>query len=487
MPDRDWRPKFHIQPPTGWLNDPNGSCFFGGKYHIYFQYTPENPNGGNKSWGHYESSDLAHFTYVDTPLKPDEDFDINGVYSGTAWEENGTLELYYTGNVKHPGDYDYINEGRGHNVIRVTTEDCRNYTEKELLLENSDYPENLSCHVRDPKIFKSDKDDNYYMLLGARTRDSHGGLLFMKSSDRQTWKTDLLFCPEGFGYMLECPDFFTLDRKNGQTGVVSFCPQGLESEESKFQNIYQSGYCLLNDEIIDKARDGLDDENHVLYSTLKNCITVEHFTEWDMGFDFYAPQVFVVPDGRRILIGWAGVPDASYQNTLTVQQGWQHCMTVCRELRLSNAKIYQTPVRELEKLRGREIFIGKVEADTEIAMNGSSWDAMISFEKNGESYRKININDELTLSEDEKGLVLSLSEECGDGRSVRRISKAKLDNVRILCDESIVEFYINDGEYVMTSRYYPSESLAMKMSVEGCAAEVSAYVMNSGIEIEKSN
>jgi beta-fructofuranosidase len=70
---------------------------------------------------------------------------------------------------------------------------------------------------------------------------------------------------------------------------------------------------------------------------------------------------------------------------------------------------------------------------------------------------------------------------------VRRISKAKLDNARILCDESIVEFYINDGEYVMTSRYYPSESLAMKMSVEGCAAEVIAYIMNSGIEIEKSN
>ena len=468
-----WRTAYHILPPKGWLNDPNGSTYYKGEYHIWFQYSPETPLGGQKYWGHYTSKDMVHFTYQGISLSPDQPFDKDGVYSGTAWTaSDGSLELYYTGNVKHPGDFDYINEGRGHNVVRVTSKDGFHFSEKELLLENKDYPEDLSCHVRDPKIWQ--EGEIYYMLLGARRRDSVGGLLLMKSEDdRRTWQIEREFFPDGFGFMLECPDYFTL----GDQNVVAFCPQGVENQENRLQNIYQSGYVLLGD----RSLSGSSDEE------LGQAITLDQFTEWDMGFDFYAPQVFVVPDGRRILIGWAGVPDASYQNTLTVRQGWQHCMTVCRELRLSNAKIYQTPVRELEKLRGREIFIGKVEADTKIAMNGSSWDAMISFEKNGESYRKININDELTLSEDEKGLVLSLSEECGDGRSVRRISKAKLDNVRILCDESIVEFYINDGEYVMTSRYYPSESLAMKLSVEGCAAEVSAYVMNSGIEIEKSN
>ena len=30
---------FHLMPPTGWMNDPNGLCEFQGINHIYFQYT----------------------------------------------------------------------------------------------------------------------------------------------------------------------------------------------------------------------------------------------------------------------------------------------------------------------------------------------------------------------------------------------------------------------------------------------------------------
>ena len=34
------------------------------------------------------------------------------------------------------------------------------------------------------------------------------------------------------------------------------------------------------------------------------------FRELDAGFDFYAPQSFAAEDGRRIQIGWMGMPDA---------------------------------------------------------------------------------------------------------------------------------------------------------------------------------
>ena len=34
----EWRQAFHLEPPRGWLNDPNGLCWFGGRYHVYFQY-----------------------------------------------------------------------------------------------------------------------------------------------------------------------------------------------------------------------------------------------------------------------------------------------------------------------------------------------------------------------------------------------------------------------------------------------------------------
>ena len=32
--DKDFRPHFHIAPPTGLMNDPNGLIFDGEKYHL---------------------------------------------------------------------------------------------------------------------------------------------------------------------------------------------------------------------------------------------------------------------------------------------------------------------------------------------------------------------------------------------------------------------------------------------------------------------
>ena len=30
---------FHLVPPVGWLNDPNGLCQLGDTYHAFFQYS----------------------------------------------------------------------------------------------------------------------------------------------------------------------------------------------------------------------------------------------------------------------------------------------------------------------------------------------------------------------------------------------------------------------------------------------------------------
>ena len=110
------RQRFHLQPPVGWLNDPNGLCVYSGQYHAFFQYGPFNVNGGVKHWGHAVSTDLLHWEQLPVMLYPDEPFDCHGAYSGSALVEDGTMYLYYTGNVKHPGNFDYIKEGRGHNV-----------------------------------------------------------------------------------------------------------------------------------------------------------------------------------------------------------------------------------------------------------------------------------------------------------------------------------------------------------------------------------
>ena len=49
-----WRLKYHLMPPVGWLNDPNGLCQFQDVYHIFYQYAPLDAEGkALKGWGHY--------------------------------------------------------------------------------------------------------------------------------------------------------------------------------------------------------------------------------------------------------------------------------------------------------------------------------------------------------------------------------------------------------------------------------------------------
>lgn len=51
------------------------------------------------------------------------------------------------------GDYDYIMTGREQNLIACSSEDGFNFGEKELIMTNTDFPSNLSLHVRDPKVY----------------------------------------------------------------------------------------------------------------------------------------------------------------------------------------------------------------------------------------------------------------------------------------------------------------------------------------------
>ena len=115
--NRKWRLKFHLMPKTGWLNDPNGLCEFEGEYHIFYQYSPFSTEPGINFWGHFTTRDFLIYKRREPMLCCDSRLDCHGVYSGSALADNGKMYIYYTGNVKYEGDYDYINEGREHNTI----------------------------------------------------------------------------------------------------------------------------------------------------------------------------------------------------------------------------------------------------------------------------------------------------------------------------------------------------------------------------------
>ena len=93
-------PQWHPAPVTGLMNDPNGFIWFAGRYHLFYQWNPLDCEHRFKCWGHWSSADLVHWQHEPLALMPDEEYDRNGCYSGSAVDNHGVLTLCYTGNVK---------------------------------------------------------------------------------------------------------------------------------------------------------------------------------------------------------------------------------------------------------------------------------------------------------------------------------------------------------------------------------------------------
>lgn len=415
-------PQFHLAPVTGWLNDPNGLCRVGDTYHVFYQYGPMDPRGGVKHWGHATGTDLLHWQRQPVMLYPDMPFDCHGAYSGSALVEDGTLYLYYTGNVKYPGDFDYITAGRGHNTCLAISRDGVTLDRKICLLENRDYPADLTCHVRDPKVFVY--EGRYYMVLGARTKDDVGEVLVYVSDNKLDWTLcNTLKTPQPFGYMWECPDLFELD---GQW-FLAVSPQGAPS-----QNVYACGVFPV-------------------YGDWRGAYTLGAFQPMDYGFDFYAPQSFA--DGaRRLSFGWMAMPDADYAAPATLDYGWQHCLTVPCELHAKGDKLLRTPAPELTKLRRK--------GDTLHFAPGTTCDAgcfALDLQPDAPaSPFALSIADGLTLRYADGALTLEFTDPTlGAGRTTRTAPVAHLDNLQVIGDTSTLEIFANDGEITMSTRYFP--------------------------------
>lgn len=431
----NWKQHYHIEPEAGWLNDPNGLCFFKGYYHVFYQYSFE-PEGGNKYWAHLKSKDLIHWEKAPLFLSPDREFDKNGVYSGSTYIKDDTMHIFYTGNVKEKGDFDYIYKGRSQNIIHVTSKDGEKTDSRGVLMYNKDYPEGLSCHVRDPKVFEY--EGKYYMVLGARTMDDRGEALVFESENLENWKHIRTFeTMAKFGYMWECPDLFEI---NGQW-ILMACPQGLERGKYEYQNIYSSGYFIIEG---DFRTNGY----------------ITDYKESDFGFDFYAPQTFT-HKGRRLLLGWMGMPDAKYTNP-TVKFGYQHCMTIFRELDFKDNTLYMNPAYELESLRKFKCDISSGEKTYNISKDERAFD--LELEKIGDKLN-IKIFDTVELDFDAVRGDLKLSFTAnGYGRDNRYLRLKKLDSLRTLIDSSSVEIFINAGKYVMSARMYPASYETIEVS-----------------------
>ena len=60
------------------------------------------------------------------------------------------------------------------------------------------------------------------------------------------------------------------------------------------------------------------------------------------------------------------------------------------------------------------------------------------------------------------------------GRTFRAIETNNVYKVQIFCDNSSLEIFLNDGEYVLSSRFYPNEEI-LNVTIETTSADVKLF------------
>ncbi|HBA98176.1 MAG TPA: sucrose-6-phosphate hydrolase [Lachnospiraceae bacterium] len=444
------RPSFHLSARTGWMNDPNGFSFYKGEYHMFYQYYPYDVQWGPMHWGHATSKDLLHWKYLPAALAPDEFYDMDGCFSGSAIElPDGRQLLMYTGVVKERQKNGGFSEVQTQCIATGDGMDYEKY-EKNPVLDEHDLPEGCSrFDFRDPKIWRRE-DGTYYCVAGNRPADGSGQLLLFTSPDGFEWKYKKVLCANNnrFGLMWECPDFFKLDGK----WVILASPQDMMPQGFEYHN-GNGTLCLIG---------SFDEET--------DFFTEEYSQSVDYGIDFYAPQTVLSPDGRRIMIGWMQNWDTC--SLRAAGQPWYGQMSLPRELSVKNGRLYQWPVRELEDMRGEKIVHENVCFSDTITLDGIKgrkidMELEICPGDEEEIYRKFAIrfaqNDEYytSLSFRPHESILKIDRKfSGSRRAIihQRRNLVNSDNgklkFRMILDRFSVEVFVNDGENVMSAVIY---------------------------------
>lgn len=444
----DERPSFHLSVRTGWLNDPNGFSFYQNQYHLFYQYYPYDTKWGPMHWGHAVSEDLLHWNYLPAVMAPDELYDREGCFSGSAVTlPDGRHLLMYTGVGKKQMPDGEIKEIQTQCLAVGNGTDYVKY-EKNPVLDENDLPEGASkIDFRDPKIWQ-EEDGSYRCVTGSLAADGSGQILLFSSTDGFSWDFKKILCANEnrYGKMWECPDFFELDGKQ----VLLTSPQDMLPQGFEFHN-GNGTLCIIGN-----------------YDRESEEFTEEGCHAIDYGIDFYAAQTMLAPDGRRIMIGWMQNWDTCGMRT--PKQKWFGQMSLPRELSVRNGRLYQWPVKELEELRGEKVayenvvFEGLIHLD---GVQGRKVDMELVVRPDGEeNYHKFAVRFaqddtyQTSLSFRPHESILKIDRKfSGSRRGIIHQRRCQTEyekelRLRLILDRFSVEVFVNGGEKVMTATMY---------------------------------
>ena len=446
----EYRHKYHMMAPIGWINDPNGFIYYKGEYHLFYQYFPYKAVWGPMHWGHAVSKDLVNWKNAPIALAPDQEYDKDGCFSGTAIEKDGKMYLMYTGHIVG----ETPEKNRQVQCLAVSSDGIvfEKVAQNPILTEK-DLPENAKPQdFRDPKVIK--KGDFYYSLIASKATDGGGQILLYKSENLLDWEyvSVMLKGTSEEGSMWECPDIFELDGKD----VLIISVEGLPQKDNNFVNTH-SVLSFIGE---------MDWNNGVFHKEL-----VE---ELDYGLDFYAPQTIEDDNNRRIMVSWMQMWGRNIP-TETKGHGWAGAMTLPRELKLINNCLQQKPIPEIKKYVSNYQKIESVLLKDEVRkLDELSCEiGILSFEADGTNGEKLTLifrsnelektvlsydycTGHLQLDRQKSGVpIIGKETEHQYERTIYMNSKNKQLKVEIYLDKASIEVFVNEGEYTMTSTIYP--------------------------------
>lgn len=174
-----YRPIYHYVNPEGRLNDPNGLCYWKGRWHLFYQAYP--PEDTRQHWGHAVSDDLVHWRDLPIAIFPVPE---DKCFSGATYvdvENNRVIAAYH-------------GIGRG-TMVAVSTDplllNWEKVTGDAVIKMKSKGEPDLPYEIFDPSIWK--QGAYYYILTAGQTKSGPGGKVLReeylhRSQDLATWE-----------------------------------------------------------------------------------------------------------------------------------------------------------------------------------------------------------------------------------------------------------------------------------------------------------
>ena len=427
----------HLKAPGDWINDPNGFIFYKGKYHLFYQYFPCAPVWGTMHWGHAVSEDLIHWRHLGIALFPTKYYDRNGVFSGSALEIDGKMNLYYTAVRYLKENAENINtivDGLcEQSQAMISSEDGITFDnfngKKQIIPPVTDLEIGHPYECRDPKVWK--EDGRYFMCLASTHNKETGVLLIYTSADGENWTYLSRLKDKQFGTILECPDVFCIDGQH----ILIASPIGVLKGTEYPEN--QSTMQKLSFD----AKDGK--------------MALESAAQFlDYGMDLYAPQSCLDEKGRRCVIAWARmpVPQEAEDNEASDGRPWSGMMCLPRVVSLRDGEIYTSVHPNIRKYFE--------DGTCEVKAGGYT-----EWHRDGRSRAEAELSEGQTI--ELAGVKIELKDGCICTDRKKRVpanaavhTKCKTPYVgdkcglEIYAENNLIEIFVNDGQYVVSNVLY---------------------------------